>query len=62
MFYGCLSLEKLNLSNFNIDKVTNTSFMFYNCSSLKELIVSSNFKANDSAFTDNMFEGCPFKI
>ena len=37
MFYECSSLEELNLSNFNTNKVTNMYGMFLGCSSLKEL-------------------------
>ena len=36
MFSRCLSLEELNMSNFNTNNVTNMSGMF-ECSSLKEL-------------------------
>ena len=32
MFYGCSSLDELNLSNFNTDNVTNMSSMFSGCS------------------------------
>ena len=34
MFYKCLSLTNLNLSNFNTTNVTNMSHMFNICSSL----------------------------
>ena len=37
MFYGCSSLEDLNISNFNTNNVTNMSYMFYNCNHLKDL-------------------------
>ena len=37
MFYGCSSLEELNLSNFNTINVTETNDIFSGCSSLKEL-------------------------
>ena len=34
MFYGCPSLEELNLDNFNNNE-TDMFSMFYGCSSLK---------------------------
>ena len=37
MFSNCSLLKELNLSNFNTNKVTNMSYMFYNCISLTEL-------------------------
>ena len=36
MFSHCYSLTDLNLSNFNTQNVTNMSFMFYCCKSLKK--------------------------
>ena len=36
MFYECNSLTNLNLSNFNTQNVTNMSWMFDNCNSLKK--------------------------
>ena len=37
MFYGCYSLNKLNLSNFNTKSVKNMKSVFMNCYSLKEI-------------------------
>ena len=37
MFYGCSSLNQLNLSNFNINYVTKMRYMFGECSN--ELIM-----------------------
>ena len=34
MFNGCTSLTKINLSNFNIQKLNDMSFMFYGFKSL----------------------------
>ena len=36
MFCECNSLTNINLSNFNTQNVTNMSFMFYGCNSLKK--------------------------
>ena len=38
IFYGCNSLKKIDLSNFNTQNVRNMSYMFYGCNSLKILI------------------------
>ena len=35
MFYGCLSLERFNLSKFNTDNVVDMNNIFFNCTSLK---------------------------
>ena len=51
MFYGCSSLEELNLNNFNANDVTNMFRMFSECSN--ELIMKIKDKYNnikDEAF------------
>ena len=58
MFSNCKSLNKLNLSNFNTNKVKNMNKMFENCESLIKLNIS-NFKINRETKTLNMFDGCP---
>ena len=57
MFFGCKSLEILNLSNLKTNNVTDMSYMFYECSSLKELNLSS-FKTNNVINMSHMFYGC----
>ena len=42
MFYECHSLEKVDLSNWNTQNVYMSS-LFYNCVSLKELVLGSEF-------------------
>ena len=37
MFFGCENLEKLDLSSFNINNVTNMARMFNLCQNLEEL-------------------------
>jgi len=37
MFYGCKSLNFLDLSHFDTSKVTSMNYLFYNCSSLTSL-------------------------
>jgi len=41
MFCDCNSLSSLDLSNFNIENVTNMSGMFRSCRSLKSLDLSN---------------------
>ena len=57
MFWGCSSLERLNLNNFNTNNVTTMSGMFYGCSSLKELSLD-NFNNNNTTDMSWMFNGC----
>ena len=61
MFSGCSSLEELNLSNFNTNKVINMSAMFLGCSSLKELNIS-NFNTNKVINMSDIFYGCNDKL
>ena len=62
MFARCSSLNKLNLSNFNTDNVYHIHCMFFECSSLKELDISSNFNTNYIIDKDQMFKGCPNEL
>ena len=57
MFSGCSSLKEINLSNFNINKVSNMIYMFSGCSSLLELNFP-NFKINKIDMINSMFFGC----
>ena len=50
-------LEKLDVSNFKTNKVTNMIHMFSGCDSLKELDVS-NFNINNVKRMTGMFSGC----
>ena len=62
MFSRCSSLEKLNLSSsFNTNQATDMSGMFYECSSLKKLNLSS-FNTNQITNISSMFEGCSLDI
>jgi len=47
----------LNLSNFDTTNISNMSFMFYKCESLKECSIL-NFVTNNDTKTDSMFFGC----
>ena len=57
----CLSLEELNLSNFNTNKVISMNCMFFGCSSLKEVNLSS-FNIKNTKFKSCMFIGCPEEL
>ena len=57
MFYGCLSLKKLNFNNSNTNNVTNMESMFNQCLALKELNLTS-FNTNKVTNMGYMFYGC----
>jgi surface protein len=44
MFYGCESLNKLNLANFQIENNTDVSCLFHECKKLKKSNVISKSK------------------
>ena len=41
MFHGCSSLKKLDLSNFNTEKLVDMSSMFNGCTNLEELAINN---------------------
>jgi len=57
MFYGCSSLKKIDLLNFNTQNATDMSYMFSKCSSLSSLDLS-NFKTLNSSNMCKMLSGC----
>ncbi|MCQ2533954.1 MAG: DUF285 domain-containing protein, partial [Clostridia bacterium] len=57
MFYGCSSLNELDLSSFDTSNVTHIYGMFYGCSSLSELDLSS-FNTLNVTNMSYMFYGC----
>ena len=57
MFYGCFSLQSINLSSFNTTNVKNMSCLFYGCSSLQSIDLSSFNTTNVKEMYD-MFSGC----
>ena len=60
MFAKGSSLESIDLSKFNADKVTDMSYMFYDCSSLESIDLTkyNTDKATDISY---MFYGSSFK-
>ena len=61
MFSKCSSLKKLNLSNFNTNKVINMSYMFFRCSTLEELNID-NFTINKKTNINSIFSGCSYEL
>ena len=57
MFDGCSSLKKLNIYNFDFQKVIKENYMFFGCSSLEELTIK-NFNEN-SFSSSTIFRCCP---
>ena len=57
MFYGCSSLQSINLSSFNTTNVNNISYMFCGCSSLQSINLSS-FNTTKVKNMSWMFFGC----
>ena len=57
MFEGCISLKKLDISNFNTINVLNMSHMFLSCKSLEKINLS-NFRINNVINMNLMFIGC----
>ncbi len=57
MFFGCSSLKKINLSNFNTKNVIYMNHMFYGCSSLEELDLRS-FNTDKVVNMNDMFYKC----
>lgn len=57
MFYGCESLEELDLSSFNTSNVRNMNSMFLKCHSLKKLNLR-NFNTENVTDMRYMFQEC----
>ena len=57
MFYGCSSLESINLNNFITSAATNMSRMFYGCSTLVSINLN-NFITSLVTDMSYMFDGC----
>ena len=60
MFFGCQSLQSLDLSSFDTSKVIDMSCMFCDCQSLQSLDLS-NFDISEGTNMYCMFDGCPIK-
>ena len=53
MFYGCISLKSINLSNFNTGKIKNYSKLFYNSNNLNYVDIS--YFSNNNIISINIF-------
>ncbi|MBR0027478.1 MAG: BspA family leucine-rich repeat surface protein, partial [Clostridia bacterium] len=58
MFEGCSGIKNLNIANWNVSKVTNANGIFSGCSSLTQIIASTNTDWSGINNGDNMFTGC----
>ena len=61
LFQHCISLEYIDVSNFDTSNVTNMAFMFNNCNSLNEIKGLDKFKTNKVKSMEGMFQSC-FKL
>ena len=52
-----LFIKELDISNFNIDNVTDMGEMFYRCSELNKINIK-NFNIKKNAWVRDMFYGC----
>ena len=58
MFYDCMTLTALDLSNFNTADVVRTDYMFYNCNNLRTIFGGDGWNTNRVALSTYMFSGC----
>ena len=60
MFYGCSSLETLDLSGFDTGALGKMDNMFYGCSKLETIYASASFTTDhvETNWDYNVFEGC----
>ena len=57
MFKDCISLKRVNISNWNLNNVIRMSSMFQNCISLEEIIFP-DFNASELKYIDSLFNNC----
>ena len=57
MFYNCLKLTSLDVTNFNTANVTDMSYMFRNCVALTSLYLT-NFNTEKVTYMYGMFSSC----
>lgn len=63
MFSTCNQLKILDLSSFDMTRVTNTSMMFYCCSNLTTIYVNtSTWNLSAVTTSDYMFTGCNYLV
>ena len=57
-FYKCDRIKQIIFTNFNINNVTNMSYMFKYCSYLSTLPDISKWNTNNVSNMNDMFDGC----
>lgn len=58
LFNGLESLKEIEFGNFYAENLINASFMFANCTSLKELYIYDNFDFSAVTLFTGMFQNC----
>ena len=58
LFSECECLQEVDFSNFNSDKITDMSYMFLNCFSLKKIIFPEKFNTKNVTNMNSMFCNC----
>ena len=61
LFQNCITLEYIDLSNFDTSNVTNIAFMFNHCNRLKEIKGLDKFITSKATTMEGMFQSC-FKL
>ena len=61
LFQNCITLEYIDLSNFDTSNVTNMAFMFNHCNRLKEIKGLDRFITSKATTMEGMFQSC-FKL
>jgi len=51
-------VKKIKLSNFNLENLNNSEYMFGECYNLKEIIFNNNTRTNNLKKMDSMFQYC----
>ena len=62
MFSTCNQLKILDLSSFDMTRVTNTSMMFYCCGDLTTIYVNTSWNLSAVTTSDYMFTGCNYLV
>ena len=58
MFSGCKQLVYLDLTNFYLENIINTEYMFEDCYKLKEIKFNNDTKTNNLKKMNTMFQNC----
>ena len=58
MFHGCREFHGLDICNFTLENVINSSSMFRNCKNLKEIKFNNNTSTKNLEDMNSMFYGC----